>query len=391
MSALAAALIIHELLKLWPATNANGYCTGFAIALAYSTYIWQLVKDWYNNLRLMCIKKDKCAVGTVTHPPEFFRDGDRKINLHLAPFSPAGAETKMIELLNDMRGELPNVPPLIELQERKKLVEYLNNLDGVQSDKFYIRLIDERLMNDPEVAFQRHFYRRDKDIMGDRAYNHTKSDLLTDEKPNIQFRVDGSGNVKVPYFHTEVEGDTFQRFWDNLWASVVAGLAVALGLCITCVAIGGTSFICETAGQFLAPLLSFLLFILLSLFNNPGQGRADMIDVDVEGSDVEDRLGQGTNKFGDLVLTFGDWIMDTQHDYFEIHPVKSYYLLCREGNLPNIWNLTEEVDHVNCDLHPSNIKSSDLDRMCKIVSAAETQDPEETLHVPVEAAMAMMP
>src|SRR5215208_4093897 len=44
-------------------------------------------KDWYYNGRLLCIRDRDCAIGTVISEPTASFDGDRKLNLMLAPFS----------------------------------------------------------------------------------------------------------------------------------------------------------------------------------------------------------------------------------------------------------------------------------------------------------------
>src|SRR5690348_8695440 len=42
---------------------------------------------WFYNERLMCILGDQCAVGTVVGEPKSACDGDRKIDILLAPFA----------------------------------------------------------------------------------------------------------------------------------------------------------------------------------------------------------------------------------------------------------------------------------------------------------------
>src|SRR5688500_13220801 len=46
----------------------------------------QDAKDWYYRTRLLCIEdRDNCVLGSVLHEPEVSTDGDRKMDLLLAP------------------------------------------------------------------------------------------------------------------------------------------------------------------------------------------------------------------------------------------------------------------------------------------------------------------
>ena len=388
-----AGAVIGTIMAIFASGFAWG-CAGIAAFIGALTYAFIYFKDWYNNHRLMCIHHDRCALGTVSHQPTRATDGDRKINLHLAPFSINETEDLMAELLDEMRGELPNVPLAVDLQNRQVLVGYLNGMDTVSKDKFYIRLIDNKMMNQPDRGFQRHYYRREVSRMGQLAFDHSDSDLITDATPNPQFRYDSGGNAGtmiVPYLHTEVEGNRLMKLLDNIYGSVLAGLIVALGACIACdvISLGTLGFLCGWIGAAIVALLAFLLSWLINDWND---GSADEIDVDVEGTNFDDPVGESTSRQGDVVITYGDWIMDEEHgQYFEIHPVKSYYLLCRDERMPDIWRLTEEVGAAHCAFDVKDVQASDLDRMCKIIHAVENTDPDETLHLDVTPAMAMMP
>lgn len=393
---LAAGAIIGSLLLAFTTGFLWG-CAGIVAFIAMLTWWYVRFKDWYNNHRLMCVGKDTCALGTVTHKPTHATDGDRKINLHLAPYSPNETETLIAELLDEMRAELLNVPDLIDLQNRQIVVGYLNGMDKVTKDKFYIRLIDDKMMNQPGRGFQKKLYRRDLNIMGQAAFDHSDSDLITDTAPNPQFRYDNGGSantVIVPYLHTEVEGNQLMKILDNIYGSVLAGLIVGLAICIACdvITLGALDFLCGIIGAVVSAIIALLAFLLAWLINPWEAGRADEIDVDVEGTSFDDPIGSSTSQRGDVVITYGDWVMDEEHEqYFEIHPVKAYYLICRDADMPDIWHLTEEVDKATCDFDVSKITSDDLERMCKIVMAAENTDPKESLHVDVTQAMAMMP
>jgi hypothetical protein len=391
-----AGAIIGAIMAIFATGFAWG-CAGIGAFIGALTYAFIYFKDWYNNHRLMCIRHDRCAMGTVTHKPTVSTDGDRKINLHLAPFSVNESEDLMAELLDEMRGELPNVPLAADLQNRQVLVGYLNGLDRITKNKFYIRLIDDKMMNQPGRGFQRHFYRRDVAPMGQPAFDHSDSDLITDADPNPQFRYDDGGDADtmiVPYLHTEVEGNRLMKLLDNIYGSVLAGLIVALAVCIACdvVSLGALDFLCGWIGGAVAAIVALLAFLLSWLINDWEEGSADEVDVDVEGTNFDDPVGESTSQLGDVVITYGDWIMDEEHgQYFEIHPVKAYYLLCRDERMPDIWRLTEEIGAANCTFDVKEVQSSDLDRMCKIIQAVENTDPDETIDLDVTPAIAMMP
>src|SRR5205823_2852864 len=70
---------------------------------------WSFFKDWYYNKRLMCVQKDVCAAGTLVGEPYDSLDGDRKIDLLVAPLAVIDSEQSLIETVDEMRSSLPNV------------------------------------------------------------------------------------------------------------------------------------------------------------------------------------------------------------------------------------------------------------------------------------------
>ena len=68
------------------AAGPMGWCiTAGLVIVALSE-----IKDWYYNGRLLSIQDDQCAVGTVISEPTAAFDGDRKLNLLLAPYTQLG-------------------------------------------------------------------------------------------------------------------------------------------------------------------------------------------------------------------------------------------------------------------------------------------------------------
>ncbi len=84
------------------------------------------VDHWYYRERLLCLKEEECAIGTVSAEPTRSRDGDRKLNLLLAPFTRRDVQDTLIQHLDRNRVMLqdpanfhnltpPPVPSLSEL------------------------------------------------------------------------------------------------------------------------------------------------------------------------------------------------------------------------------------------------------------------------------------
>ena len=119
-------------------------------------------KDWYYNRRLLCVDpKDQCVVGAIIHKPTpSADDGDRKMNLLLAPYTEADIYRAVathlnanIGLLNNpatfnnppfFQGQVPAAPPTVDPNilenpnangatrraERKKIADYLKIIKG---------------------------------------------------------------------------------------------------------------------------------------------------------------------------------------------------------------------------------------------------------------------
>ena len=82
---------------------------------------------------------------------------------------------------------------------------------------------------------------------------------------------------------------------------------------------------------------------------------------------------------GDLVVLYGNWIMDTGHTQkFEIHPVKAYYIMGRNANTPafEVFDGNEGFDKDNYNkLNNSMIDRSARDEICRLINAAEDEEP----------------
>lgn len=344
-------------------------------------------KSWYYNARLMCIRHDQCASGTVVDEPTDSEDGDRKINILLAPFNVEETEQLMIETLDSLRGTLSNVPALIDLQNRQVRFDYVRGLSDTDQQRVYADLIDNRMFGQPGRAFQRHYYRRDLSSMGAAAFNESPDDSAIPSNP--MYRYDGP--ILVPYLHQEVDGNRLAKFLDNILVGLVAGLAAFIALCALCATVGLPDALCGAGAAALAALIALLAFILANALNDPNDGEASEVDVDVEDPDFDTPPSE--MRRGDVVFVFGDWIMDEEHgNYFEIHPVKAWHLLCQRGGAdPNNWVLSDDIPRSECAVDVRQMTEADFERLCRMVHDAETTDPDDVILLTVPTGLAVIP
>jgi hypothetical protein len=111
------------------------------------------------------------------------------------------------------------------------------------------------------------------------------------------------------------------------------------------------------------------------------RGQADPVDVDY---DDPDNFGDGAQQLdGDLVTILGPWIMDTEHaQYFEIHPVKAYYVLgrnARSGAIDLFDSNAEQVESGTERLHNGSVDASMVSAICSMVHQAEGEDPPDVI------------
>lgn len=167
----------------------------------------------------------------------------------------------------------------------------------------------------------------------------------------------------VGYLHCEIEGYYIKLLVDNLILALAAFMAVvaALGFFTGLAPLFGL-----IAGA-LAYLIKWLIDQLTGNDGSPGEPDLDVDDPDFPADGVEDRVG-------DVVVTYGNWIMDTEHhNYFEIHPVRAWYLVARnsvgeavlvDGNLQQ-----EEFGYENFDI--TQVDDARRDSICAAIDGAE--------------------
>ena len=166
------ALVLLQIPALWVAT-----VTALTVALVE-------FKNWYYYGRLLCIRDRDCAIGTVISEPTASFDGDRKLNILLAPHSQGQVVNTLLRHLkraepmlnNDANFNNPPFhPPRPELPPDRgdnfdKLRDYMKALqsedpddEDADSEMFNQTLIGviHRLMIDPAKNFYNRYYRKD--------------------------------------------------------------------------------------------------------------------------------------------------------------------------------------------------------------------------------------
>jgi len=188
--------------------------------------------------------------------------------------------------------------------------------------------------------------------------------------------------------HCEMEGYRLGAWLDNVRNGVIAGGVSFAAFCVLCevVTLGALDFLCGWLGGVVAAIIAFFAWLLSHPFNDPDDHVAESVDVDVEEEGFTVPPTEATR--GDVVALFGDWIMDTEHlAYFEIHPVKSWYLLCRNPELDK--ELTDATPAGDCHFDVTQLTRAEADEICRIIREAETRDPDEQVKVPLSHGLSM--
>ena len=377
------------------------------LILANSPYLWFFtgmtliaglneLKDWYYNTRLLCISERECAIGTVITKPTANFDGDRKINLMLAPHSQRDWVQTLLDQIRANKAMLQDPanfndppfhtsPPVLDQavldNNFSALQAYLYPLRGKDPDdsdadsnmyrQILVGLLD-RLMADPSKNFYNRLHRKDSTVI---APGTALSDAIPEDfDPDVPWRDDnppapGAQSMRthsnpyedvdaetlnpmyrfdirhaVGYLHCEIEGYYIKLLVDNLIIALAAFMAtIALLGFFT-----GFAPLIGLAAALLVYLIKWLIDKITGNDGSPGEPDLDVDDPDFPAAGVDERVG-------DVVVTYGNWIMDTEHhNYFEIHPVRAWYLVARnkvgeavlvDGNLKQ-----EEFGYENFDI-----------------------------------------
>jgi hypothetical protein len=373
---------------------------GFVAAWAWVIFIMlqlEVLRIWYYNWRLLCVgDDDECLIGTVLSEPSVsFWDGDRKLNLIAAPF----IRDELIEMLvvhldanRDLLTDpsLPQFPPTgfnvaspldSDLVSLWHYMDDLAEADAQLSDQIQIGVVARLMSNantstffpgEPKNLFNR-LYRKDTAFIPEdsslwRAIPNDNDPAIDWEQPNQRsnmllnpmFRFD-SKNL-ASYVHCEIEGD---RFSDIITAINNALMAALLALTIVAALAGwGWGALAGFIALVVIAVLSYLLGEAL-WGSTPEEPDIDWDDDDADQDGIPDRQG-------DLVVVRGRWIMDTEHgNYFEIHPVRAYYLVAR-GSLtePEVIEPDRSIESFD----PRLISRARAANICGMIDPSEDED-----------------
>jgi hypothetical protein len=371
-------------------------------------------RRWYYEWRLMCIKHDQCAVGTIVGIPYESCDGDRKIDMLIAPFGFREVDTIMmshaIQTLAAADPAFP--PPPADLDtNRGARVAYVYGLDEQKRKRVYQEIVHNDMfgpLQPPGRDFQSRYYRREAPpVMPQDAFDHTPSDVIGDPDSNPMFKYQGppgppdlsdqfcsivlgfeenhpEENRLTPFLHNEIEGNRIDLGIAALQAALFMAAVGYIVACQICVYLGG-GWLCTLIAGAAAALIFFIFFLLFRWLFGVDEAGADDVPLDVPDPTATDP--NSTMATGDVVMTFGDWIKDTEHgEYFEIHPVKAYYVICR--NAAGMPEAGDDVS-VDCEFDVTTLTKADVERMCGMMKGVELHDPPGAIMMTTPAALSM--
>jgi hypothetical protein len=382
-------------------------------------------KDWYYNGRLLCIRDRDCAIGTVIAEPSASFDGDRKLNLVLAPYSQKHwvetlldhieTNTTMLNTaanFNDPPFHPPFPTPSANLKnDFGALVQYLKDLrskhpnDGDAESTMYRQVligVVDRLMADPVRRFYNRYFRKfsgqippgptadaipedfdgtvDWDQPNARSTRtHFNPYIQRTDTLNPQFRYDT--DRLVPYLHCEIDGYYVALLIDNLIMAFATWLAVAIAL-------SGLGPLGAVVGLAIALLLFLLKTLIDEITGNDGD--AEPPDVDWDDPDTPD--GRTTVQAGDVIVTYGNWIMDTEHhNFFEIHPVRAFYMIARNGfgQEPRLVDGNLEQEEFGNEFDVTQITELRADEICRMIDPAEEEEPDDVILLAAPSALSL--
>jgi hypothetical protein len=368
------------------------------------------LETWFYTQRLMCLKPNQCVIGTLVGKPTVGCDGDRKLDLLLAPFGFHEVDRDLMSaVINQLAGTtvdgqlFPPAGPNVA-SDRAARLSYVEGLSDTQRRLLYLELLQNHMLNQTSKAFQSRFYRKEAQAVSPDQLVHIPDDNAGLTSSNPMFRYDGDGApdaplVKkffcwlvgepaddplfgedrlVPYLHCEIEGDLTHRGIFNLRMAILGFAAAYAAVCLLCdsVTLGAGTFLCAFISLIVSYLFSWWLWFFLSLFfNNLDESDAGSIsEVPIPLPDPNAPDDNSVSARGDLVLAYGDWVKDTEHtEWFEIHPIKAWYLISRDADNGPVLQDDPNIPAVSFDARA--ITQALRDEMCQMVSNAESAEP----------------
>jgi hypothetical protein len=342
---------------------------------------------WYYNNRLMCIATDQCVAGTLTGDPVAALDGDQKYDTLIAPFTPSEVQDLFALVIQENPAEFGNGPA--NFADPIALQNYVEAMSEDDRTRLYMRVVHEKMFTQAGRDYLKRFLVRNEAAMGTDAFNNSPDDTFGTTSPNPMFRISPEDSL-APYLHCELEGDRLKKWLTNVligfWTFFVAYTAA----CAICIYFTGQDWACGWVAAGAAFLLGLLAWLISHLVNDPDEGAADQTDVDF--ADPAFEGDTSSIRQGDTMLVFGDWIKDTEHDeYFELHPIKALYLICTT-EAGDDWELVRDLTAYPKDRRGFPVElitADDMTKMCRLVTEAETRDPDDTKILTTSQALSM--
>lgn len=382
---------------IWMTSGDGALMALCAIAPAVITAAVEL-KHWYYHERLLCLRGNDCAVGIVIDNVEPATDGDRKLNLLLAPMTPKVVHDSLAKTISDSSSMLtnpanftqpmlPTPPPLntAALGTFAGIVAYIKSLSGSDPDdedarsfmfdQIGISLIDTLMLVPGMNVYERYLRRVATTIPDPATFDHMPVDFAppdsgTWQTPNARntkqffnpvqkaneflnplFRVDR--DQALPFLHCEIDGHQIAIWCDD---AIVTASGVLAG-CFFFGPIGGA-----VGGG--------ISWLLKKFFDWLSGNDGDAAQPNVQWDDPNAPIAQTPNPFGtsgDIVAVFGTPVMDCEHhQWMEIHPVRAYYVMGNVGNLFT-FNDSTSPDHFSA----TSITKPLADRICNSIQTAE--------------------
>lgn len=384
-------------------------CIGLITALHY-------VRRWYYEWRLMCVRKEQCAIGTLVGAPIEACDGDRKLDLLIAPFGFREADVTMMSgAVQAVVASEPGFPaPPADLEtNRDARVAYVEGLTKAQRKRVYQEVVHNDMLDpvrNPGRQSQSRYYRREAPpVMPQDAFDRTPTDVVGDPDANPMFKyVDPSTGGPdlssrfcdivlafeeeheptrrlVPFLHTEIEGNRIDVGVAALQAAIFMLAVSYLIICGICASLGLPPVACAPIAAVLSLLLFVLFFLLFRWLFGVDDAGAGEAPLDVPDPNATDPTT--TAAAGDVIGVFGDWIKDVEHEeYFEIHPVTAYYLICRDP--AGVPEPTHDVSQ-QCELDVTTLTADEVETFCDLITDAERGEPAVEIVLRTSAALSV--
>lgn len=366
----------------------DGGCVTGTILLGAVLYLCITLALWFDHRRTLCMDTAACAVGTIVHDPHSNGNGDLDLDIAVAPFSTAEQHDAVLAALKSQQGTTPSSGSV-------NTYLALAGLSATDRLDVYRHAVDDHLLKAaPDRLFQEKYFVSTPYLDSLIKRDEVKAPLYRcpsdDEDPSEKLPIPTPINDAVLqntfiYLPCVIEGHVVVEWLHNLRNALIAALVGFVAGCALCIYFTGDEHNCAWIGAVVAAILAFLAWLASHLLNDPNDARAS-------GGSGADPVGTpgGTlttsAERGDVIVAFGSWVTYMQgNQYYEIHPVHAWYLVCRGERLFEKGTIAPEA----CRFDTSRMVRKDYDVICRMVHAAETADPAGTHTQSVEGGLAM--